>query len=155
MKRIVCILTVIALVCCLGATLSSCDYFEGNIDEAYAYDYAIIQMPGGEVRTLELSMWNTVSDNCIQVYDTSGTYYFTHAKNCTLVDYSDVDIDVTKYDIKDFDVSLYNNACFLLPDGTVFSGEIDWAGFNSNPVNIHLLDGSKYLVDNQNCVLWK
>ena len=155
MKRIVCILTIIAVICCLGATLSSCDYFKGNIDEAYAYDYAIITMPGGEVKTLELRMWNIVSTELIQVYDASGTYYYTSTKNCTLVDDPDVKIDVTKYALEDFDISLYKNACFMLPDGTVFSGEVEWAASASNPTTIHMLDGSKYMVSMQNCVLWK
>ena len=158
MKRIIALLLSITTVICLGLSLASCDFIKENTDEAYAYDYAIIRMPDGEEKTVELKGWKLRFTDCIEIYYVEETYYITHTRNCTLVDYPDVDIDITQYENKNFEdlnFGLYANACFFLPDGTLYSGEIEYSGCTSNPVTIHLNDGGKYMVNLDNCVLWK
>lgn len=155
MKRII----VLALSLILLLSLASCDkvkdHLEGNIDEAYAFDYAIIAMPDGEIKTLELSMWNYSGTNYLQIRDKDGVFYYVNTEICTMVDDPNVDINVTKYDFEDMNFGLYKNACFVMPDGVVFNGAVEYCSINGRSICVHMDDGRKYSMDSANCVIWK
>lgn len=74
------LLTVLTL-----ALLCSC----GNkifFDTTYTFDYAIVEFPGGESKTIEIASWTDYEDgDQIQIITPDGTAYLFHASKCVLV----------------------------------------------------------------------
>ena len=81
MKKI--ILAIVAI--CLLAALVGC----GNkdfIDTVYTYDYAIISLPDGSSKKVDIKKWTDYSDgDQIQIIAEDGTVYLVHSTNCVLV----------------------------------------------------------------------
>jgi hypothetical protein len=66
-------------------TLMSC----GNrtvFDLVYNYDTAIISLPDGTVKTIEIKEWMDYEDgDQLQITDKDGTVYLVHSTNCVLI----------------------------------------------------------------------
>ena len=80
MKKII---TAIILFCLLSA-LAGC----GNrdvFDTVYTYNYALVEMPGGEVKKINIKKWSDYEGDQIQIIAEDGTVYLVHSSNCVLV----------------------------------------------------------------------
>lgn len=56
------------------------------IDTVYTYDYALVEMPGGEVVKLDIKKWRDYSDGeQLQIITPDGTVYLVSSINCVLV----------------------------------------------------------------------
>ena len=79
-KILVILLTLVVLV-----TFVAC----GNIDlvdTVFTYDYAIIFLPDGTTKTVEIAQWRDYEDgDQIQIKAKDGTIYLVHSVNCVLV----------------------------------------------------------------------
>ena len=77
-------LIVLTLAICALLTLSGCN--AGILDTTYAYDYALIELPDGEVKEVEVDKWYEYENSeMIQIKAKDGTVYYTHAENVVLV----------------------------------------------------------------------
>lgn len=77
-------LIILVLVLCSLLILSGCNY--GMLDTIYKYDYALIELPGGEVKKVEVDIWYEYEDSdMVQIKATDGTVYYTHSVNVVLV----------------------------------------------------------------------
>ena len=55
-------------------------------DAVFKYDYAIIFLPDGTSKTVEIAQWTDYADgDQIQIKATDGTIYLLHSMNCVLV----------------------------------------------------------------------
>lgn len=85
MKRIIALICAVALMLTIIILCCSCgnmDMFDTN----YTYDYAIVEFPGGEVKTLTIKQWTTYEDGeQIQIITPDGTVYLTNSFNCILI----------------------------------------------------------------------
>ena len=81
MKKVV----ITMIVICLLAALVGC----GNrdvFDTVYTYDYAIVSMPDGTVKKIDIKKWSDYEDgDQIQIIAEDGTVYLVHSTNCVLV----------------------------------------------------------------------
>lgn len=81
MKKTIAIV-LIALVILL---LCGCNY--RLIDIKYQFDYAMIAMPDGSTKTIELSGWADAEDGeQLTLTAKDGTIYLVSANNCVLID---------------------------------------------------------------------
>lgn len=79
-KILVILLTLVLLVAFVGCTNK--DLF----DTVLTYDYAIIFLPDGTTKTVEIKQWRDYEDgDQIQITATDGTVYLMHSMNCVLV----------------------------------------------------------------------
>ena len=79
-KILVILLTLVILVAFVGCTNK--DLF----DTVLTYDYAIIFLPDGTTKTVEIAQWTDYADgDQIQIKGTDGTVYLMHSMNCVLV----------------------------------------------------------------------
>ena len=73
------------IVILIAATLTSC----GNkslFDTVYGYDTAIISLPDGTVKTIEIKEWTDYEDgDQLQIAAKDGTVYLVHSTNCVLI----------------------------------------------------------------------
>ncbi len=84
MRKSICILLALLMVCTSLLLLSSC----GNrdwIDTTYTYDYAIIELPNGEVVEGEVEEWRDYDGEQIQIKMKDGNIYLTSTYTATLV----------------------------------------------------------------------
>lgn len=81
MKRIIAILAIITIL----FTFTAC----GNkdvFDTVYTFDYALVEMPGGEVVKLEIEKWRDYEDGeQLQIITPDGTVYLVSSFNTVLV----------------------------------------------------------------------
>ena len=77
-------IAIIAVVCLLFAMVSC-----GNrdmFDTVYSYDYAIVSLPDGTSKTIEIKQWRDYEDGeQIQITAKDGTIYLVNSVNCVLV----------------------------------------------------------------------
>ena len=78
---IICLFLLIILIVVL---LNSCNY--DLIDTQYKYDYAIVEFPGGEVKTIQISKWKDYEGEQIHIEAKDGTVYLVSSFNCVLVE---------------------------------------------------------------------
>jgi len=79
MKKI--LLTIILLFTIL---LAGCNY--DLLDVKYDFDYAMIKMPDGTVKTIELKSWADSDDGeQLTLTDKDGNIYLVNSVNCILV----------------------------------------------------------------------
>ena len=80
-KIIICLCLLVILIVVL---LNSCNY--DLIDTRYKYDYAIVEFPGGEVKTIQISKWKDYEGEQIHIKAKDGTVYLVSSFNCVLVE---------------------------------------------------------------------
>ena len=81
MKKIIITITMIIAL----FMLSGCGNMD-MIDTNYTFDYAIVEFPDGDVRTIEISKWTDYEDGeQIQITAKDGTVYLVSSFNCVLV----------------------------------------------------------------------
>lgn len=80
MKKLIITLTLIAT---MALTLCGCNY--QLIDTTYAYDYAIVAMPDGTSKKVEIAKWTDYEGEQLQITSTDGTIYLVSSFNCVLV----------------------------------------------------------------------
>lgn len=85
MKRFICILLVMAIVCALCFALGGCANYD-VWDMHYQFDKAIVKMPDGEVREIDIDMWADYEGEQIQIKARDGNVYLVSSFNCVLVD---------------------------------------------------------------------
>ena len=75
----------VIMVLALVLILSSC----GNkalFDTTYAFDYALVEFPGGKVEKINIKNWTDYEDGeQIQITASDGTTYLVNSVNCVLV----------------------------------------------------------------------
>lgn len=85
MKRIIPIICVVALMLTIIVLCCSCgnkDMFDTN----YTFDRAIVEFPGGEVKTLTIKKWTDYEDGeQIQIITPDGAVYLVNSMNCILI----------------------------------------------------------------------
>lgn len=82
MKKILTIVLMMALMLIILCSCGNKDYFDTN----YTFDTAIIGMPDGTSRTIEIKNWTDYEDGeQIQITATDGTVYLVSSYNCVLV----------------------------------------------------------------------
>lgn len=74
----------IALLAVSIFALSGCGNYD-MFDTVYTFDYAIVKMPDGTVKTIELDSWSDYEGEQIQLTDTDGNVYLVSSFNCVLV----------------------------------------------------------------------
>ena len=81
MKKFIMFIAMLAMV----ATLTSC----GNktvLDWVYNYDTAIISLPDGTVKTIEIKEWTDYEyGDQFQIIAKDGTVYLVHSTDCVLI----------------------------------------------------------------------
>ena len=78
------ILTKIICGLAIVATLTGCN--KTIIDTTWNFDYAIINLPSGEIVEGEVSSWTDWgSSDAVQVTFTDGAVYYTHLNNVVLI----------------------------------------------------------------------
>lgn len=78
------ILTKIICGLAIVATLTGCN--RTIIDTTWNFDYAIINLPTGEIVEGEVSSWKDWEDSdAVQVTFTDGAVYYTHLNNVVLI----------------------------------------------------------------------
>ena len=80
MKRILCwILMAVMLLSLIGCNA-------GVVDFNLKFDYALIEMPGGETKMVEIHKWyDYENSDQVQIVATDGTVYWTNTENCVLI----------------------------------------------------------------------
>lgn len=81
MKKIVLILTVCALLLCLGGCKSS--YI--NLTYRSNFEYAIVELPSGEVMSIEISDWTFNSCGFYVITNKNGKKYIVPITRCVLI----------------------------------------------------------------------
>lgn len=80
MKKLLCLVLMAAML----LSLVGCN--AGMADFNLQFDYALIEMPGGEVEKVEIRKWyDYENSDQVQVVATDGTVYCTHTENCVLI----------------------------------------------------------------------
>ena len=75
-----------ALMCALlmSARLAGCN--RQMIDTVWRYDYAIIELPTGEIVEGEVSSWRDYEDSdSVQIVFSDGAVYYTHINRVVLI----------------------------------------------------------------------
>ena len=68
----------------MATTLTGCN--RTVFDTTWKYDYAIIELPSGEIVEGEVREWKDWSDSdAVQVIFTDGAVYYTHLSNAVLI----------------------------------------------------------------------
>ena len=76
---------VILLILVVFVTFVACSN-KDIVDTVFAYDYAIISLPDGTSKTVEIKQWRDYEDgDQIQIKATDGTVYLLHFEDCVLV----------------------------------------------------------------------
>ena len=76
----------IALFMILVALLSMSGCNRDVVDIVWRYDYAIIALPDGTSKKVEIKSWTDYEDgDQIQITATDGTVYLVHSTDCVLV----------------------------------------------------------------------
>lgn len=85
MKRMTKIILAAGIAMTMVLSLAGC----GNKqmwDATYTYDTAMIEMPGGEVLTVEIESWKDYEDgDQLQIKSTDGTSYLVHSSKCVMM----------------------------------------------------------------------
>lgn len=85
MKRMTKIILAAGIAMTMVLSLAGC----GNkqiFDTTYTYDTAMIEMPGGEVLTVEIESWTDYEDgDQLQIKSTDGTSYLVHSSKCVMM----------------------------------------------------------------------
>lgn len=85
MKRMTKIILAAGIAMTMVLSLAGC----GNKqmwDTTYTYDTAMIEMPGGEVLTVEIESWKDYEDgDQLQIKSTDGTSYLVHSSKCVMM----------------------------------------------------------------------
>lgn len=85
MKRMTKIILAAGIAMAMVLSLAGC----GNkqiFDTTYTYDTAMIEMPGGEVLTVEIESWTDYEDgDQLQIKSTDGTSYLVHSSKCVMM----------------------------------------------------------------------
>lgn len=79
MKKIICVLMVCIMVACLF-----CGCNKQIVDLTYSYNYAIIELPNGEVVEGKVSSWKDYEGDQLQV-KIDGKTYLVHSSNVALI----------------------------------------------------------------------
>lgn len=75
---------VISALCIMIFGLSGCGNRE-LIEFKNAFDVAIIKMPNGEVKEIDIEKWTDYDGEQIQITAKDGTVYLTSSYNCILI----------------------------------------------------------------------
>lgn len=80
MKKIIAIIMMISVL----FMFSGCNQM--IFDTVYTFDYAIVEFPSGDVKTIEISKWTDYEDGeQLQIMANDGTVYLVNSVNCVLV----------------------------------------------------------------------
>ena len=148
---------IIAIILTLGfavSALASCDAVDKLADGGkdllanVQYDYAVITMPDGTAKEIELDAWGSDGNSPAHYYyifGTDGEGYITGARNCMFVNKPDVDINVGV--LSSIGTMKYSFEAITIrnPDGSI----TELPGGDKNKGAIHLLkfedeDGTIY-----------
>lgn len=81
MKKIIALFMILLVL----VTMVAC----GNkdvFDTVYTYDYAIIALPDGTSKKVEIKQWTDYEDgDQLQIKATDGTIYLVHSEDCVLI----------------------------------------------------------------------
>ena len=83
MKKIIAIVLAAAIVLSLAATMSGCN--KQMVDLTYSYEYAIINLPNGEVVEGKVSSWTDFEDGDQIQVKINGKTYLVHSSNIVLI----------------------------------------------------------------------
>lgn len=82
-KTIVIILAVLLLAVLAGCSFKGYDWVDTN----YHFDRAILRMPDGSAKEIELAKWSDAEDGeQLTLTATDGTRYLVHSANCILIE---------------------------------------------------------------------
>lgn len=82
MKKILLVVMVLAIM----FTLSGCGNYS-IIDTKWKFDTAMIELPGGEIVSVNVKSWTDADDgDQITVVSEDGTVYMVHSVNCALIE---------------------------------------------------------------------
>ena len=80
MKKVIITALLIAILCMF------CGCNQMVFDTNYTFDYAIVEFPGEDVRTIQISKWTDYEDGeQLQILAKDGTIYLVSSVNCVLV----------------------------------------------------------------------
>lgn len=80
MKKIIAILLLTTLAVCFTGCGNK-DLF----DTVYTYDTAIIKMPDGSAKEIEVDQWRDYEGEQMQIIAKDGTVYLVNSVNCVLI----------------------------------------------------------------------
>ena len=83
MKKIICILLIMAITCALCFALAGCN--RQIIDTTWSFERAIVFLPDGEKIEGKVSSWGDYSDSDIIQIKIDGKMYLTHSSNVILI----------------------------------------------------------------------
>lgn len=76
---------VVAGIVSLITLLSLCGCNQQVFDTTYYFKTAIIEMPGGEVITVEIQSWCDYDGEQLQIKTKDGTTYLVNSTNCVMI----------------------------------------------------------------------
>ncbi|MBQ8507205.1 MAG: hypothetical protein IJ466_07250 [Clostridia bacterium] len=82
MKKIA-ILIILATV---AITLSACTGNYNVIDTKYSFDKAIIKMPDGEIKEIQVKSWSDAEGEQLTITSNVGRTYLVSSYNCVMID---------------------------------------------------------------------
>lgn len=83
MKKIITIALIFVVVFMFNIGLSGCN--RQIVDTVYRYNYAIIQLPNGEIIEGALESWRDYDDSDQLQVKIDGVYYLVHSTDCVLM----------------------------------------------------------------------
>ena len=83
MKRFICMMSIIAIVCALCFALAGCN--KQIIDTTWSFERAIIFLPDGEKIEGKVRSWNDYDGSDMIQVAIDGKMYLTHSSNVILI----------------------------------------------------------------------
>lgn len=80
MKKIL----LVAMICAIVFALTGCNY--SYFDTKWNFDTAMIELPGGEVVSVEVKSWSDAEGEQLTIMSKDGTVYMVNSMNCVLVE---------------------------------------------------------------------
>ena len=82
------ILIILNIIGIMVLGLTGCNYSSYDlVDTNYHFDRAIVKMPDGEVKEMDIKKWADTEDGeQITITDTDGNRYLVHSANCVLIE---------------------------------------------------------------------
>lgn len=83
MKRLICFLLVMGIICVICFTLAGCN--KQIFDATWSFERAIIFLPDGEKIEGAITSWCDYSDSDILQVEIDGKMYLTHSSNIIMI----------------------------------------------------------------------
>lgn len=86
-KLIIFVMIVVMLLCSTACTGCSCNYKGYDfLDNDYHFDKAIIKLPNGEVKIVDIAKWSDAEGEQLTILSADGTRYLVSSINCVLIE---------------------------------------------------------------------